>query len=96
MPRILAIILISFALAGCGVFGGGASYMAQLTDKDGRQFIVRADSATAAEEVTFSFIGNPLTGEIQGLKFSKKGVIPGEAAYGTINALIQKIPAAVP
>ena len=96
----LSLVWVSIALAlaliigGCGVLGGGASYRAELTGADGRRFVVRADSATSAEEVTFDFIGNPLTGEITGLRFSKRGVQPGEAVYKTISEIVARIPVA--
>lgn len=96
MTRLLMIILTAAALAGCaGALGGGSSYRVEVTDPaTGRVFRATADTLQSTESMTLNFQGNPLTGEVTGLTFSKTGTQNGAYSNAVMEKLVDKIPAA--
>lgn len=77
MRAILACVAL-LCVTGClGVAGGGSTYRVDMVRPDGVKFSASADTVQASETVTLDFEGNPLTGDIKSMRFSKTGVTQG-------------------
>ena len=87
------LLLSALLLTACGVMGGGSSYRVEVVDPSGRVFRATADTVQAAESVDLQFQGNPLTGEITGLTFSKTGAQTGGWNNAVLEKALDRIPA---